>query len=63
MRRPFQRFIALLFISVSLFLFIPSTSHAKADVIQKMNGLHVPYVANEWQIDEKVEFTLKPFTT
>jgi hypothetical protein len=60
MRRPFRCFYSLLFISACLFLFIPHTIHAKAEVIQKMKGLHVPFMANGGQVDEKVEFTLEP---
>jgi hypothetical protein len=61
MRRPFPRFYSLLFIVACLFLFIPDTIYAKAEVIQKMKGLHVPFMANEGQMDERVSFYARIF--
>jgi hypothetical protein len=60
MRRQFHCFHSLLFIAVCLFLSIPHTIHAKVEVIQKMKGLDVPFMASEGPMDDKVEFALKP---
>ena len=61
MRRPFRRFQSLLLVSACLFLLIPQTIHAKAEVIQKMKGLHVPFMANDGQMDERVSFYARTF--
>jgi hypothetical protein len=61
MRRPSPRFYSLLFIFACLFLFIPHPLHAKAEVIQKMKGLHVPFMANEGHMDERVSFYARTF--
>ena len=61
MRRTLRRFHSLLFIFACFFLFIPHTLHAKAEVIQKMKGLHMPFIANEGQIDGQVAYYAKTF--
>jgi hypothetical protein len=49
----------ILFIPVCFILLFPFTLHAKSEVIKKMKGLHVPFIANDGQMDEKVSFYAK----
>ena len=61
MRRPFPRFYSLLSIAACFFLFIPHTIRAKAEVIQKMKGHQVHFMANGGQMDERVSFYARTF--
>ena len=61
MRRPFPRFYSLLSIAACFFLFIPHTIRAKAEVIQKMKGHQVHFMANGGQMDERVSFYASTF--
>jgi hypothetical protein len=61
MRREFRCFYSSLFVSTCLLLFIYHNINAKVEVIQKMNGLYVPFMVNNGQIDERVSLYAKIF--
>ena len=50
-----------LFITAFFILLIPHTIHANPEVIQKMKGLHMPFIANDGQMDGQVAYYAKTF--